>query len=89
MPSFGNRQCPRRNMNIYDVNETQVPSPTPGEDVFHIGQHNDALLSHVTYGNPLPPGHLHRLLSNNDTPSKTTSPPDNNTTSMVNNTFTK
>ena len=35
------------------------------------------------------PEHLHQLLSNNNTSSKNKTPTDNNTTSLVNNTFTK
>ena len=77
-------------MSIHNVTETHAPSTTSDEAVFHesIEQDNDALLDHVTQRNPLPPGHLHRLLYSNGTQSTTTPPAENNTPSLFNNTST-
>ena len=84
-------QHPRQNMNIQYVTETNTPSPTPDEDVFHesIEQDNDALFVHVKQRNPLPPGNLHRLLSDSNNTSTATNPIKDNTKSLVNNIFTK
>ena len=76
---------------MHDATETHTFSTTSDEDDFHesIEQENGALLAHVTQRNLLPPGHLHRLLSDNDTPSTATPPIENNIPSLVNNTSTK
>ena len=78
-------------MNTHDTTETHINVPSFEEDLFHesIEQDNDTLLSHVTQRNPLPPRHLHRLLSDSINPSISTAPDNDNTTSLVNNTCTQ
>ena len=78
-------------MNTHDTTETHIHIPNFEDDVFHesIEQENDDLLVHVTQRKPLPPGHVHRLLSDSSNPSTATTPDKDNTTSFVNNTSTK
>ena len=78
-------------MNTYDTTETHINVPSFEEDVFHdsIEQENDLLLVHVIQRNPRPPGYLHRLLSDSNNPSTTTTSEDNNIPCLVNNTCKK